>query len=103
MYVCGPVSGFEARNVVAFERAAGVLRRRGHVVFLPQDVVPASETDRERAMRHCIQTMLACDEVAVLPGWQRSAGAREEVRVARLCGIPVVDAPDPMMEGEEQR
>ncbi|MGN0034783.1 MAG: hypothetical protein ACI364_03535, partial [Coriobacteriales bacterium] len=44
------------------------LRRQGHNVFLPQDVVPAAEADRQKAMRRCMQVMLACDEVDALRG-----------------------------------
>lgn len=92
VYVCGPVSGVEGRNVVAFERARAALARAGYEVVIPHDVVPSTmddATQRGEIMRRCLRAMLGCDAVATLPGWQASVGARQEVHVARLAGIPV--------------
>lgn len=41
-------------------------------------------------MKFDLPAVLDSDAVAVLPGWERSTGARLEVHVARVCGIPVV-------------
>lgn len=40
-------------------------------------------------MRGDIAEMLTCDAVLVMPGWQQSAGCRDEVNVAAMCGVPV--------------
>lgn len=45
-------------------------------------------------MRHDLPAVLNSDLVVVLPGWQKSTGARLEVYVAEKCGIPVFRYPD---------
>lgn len=94
IYVCGPVSGHEARNVVAFERARAMLERNGEEAVIPHDVVPPGmddSTERGEIMRRCLTALLGCDAVYALRGWQASEGARQEVAVAGMAGIPVVE------------
>lgn len=43
-------------------------------------------------MRKDIESLLQCDMVAVLPGWETSKGATLEVNIAREIGLPVIDA-----------
>lgn len=43
--------------------------------------------------RATLALMLKCDAVLTVPGWEESAGATEEVRVAVAQGIPVFHYP----------
>lgn len=90
VYVCGPVSGVEDRNVEAFEGARRRLRALGHEVVIPHDVVPADmsdDTERGEIMRRCLTAMLGCDEVVALPGYECSDGSVQELRVAQVAGM----------------
>ena len=87
LYVSGPVTGVEGRNRAAFEAAARELSSRlRYAVEIPHDTVP-SDADWIEAMRVSLRAMLGCDGVAMLPGWQRSAGARLEQSVAVAVGM----------------
>lgn len=87
LYVSGPVTGMPSLNRPAFEQAASQLHRAlGCAVELPHDTVPPDAGWIE-AMRLSLRAMLGCDGVAMLPGWQRSAGARLEQSVAVAVGM----------------
>lgn len=38
--------------------------------------------------------LLTCDAIALLAGWQKSAGAHLEIHVAHRVGIDIVEAKD---------
>lgn len=86
VYVSGPVSGMEGRNVPAFEEAASALERAGYRVSVPTRFT-ATTTPRGRAMRGCITELLRCDGICMLDGWESSKGAALEHAVAVGCGM----------------
>ncbi len=88
LYVSGPVTGMELLNRPAFERAGRRLEAAGYDVLLPHWFVP-SGADWERAMRACVETLVKCDGVALLPGWGASRGAKLERRLALALGMEV--------------
>lgn len=60
----------------------------------PVGMVPALTVER------CIEALVKCSDIIMLPGWQQSKGATAEYRVALWCGIHVsfADAHDSPME-----
>lgn len=104
-YVCGPISGYPNANEPAFRQAAQYLKTRDRVPVVPHDVDPvphdgpcpqshAALTSGEHGVACYLRADLVallerCDEVYVLPGWERSVGARLEIQVAAACGIPI--------------
>ena len=97
-YIAGPVTNMPHYNEPAFRRAAASIRARdGEQAHSPLEQdrlegVPLGTHTWAEYMRRDIPEMLGCDGVAVLDGWERSRGASLEVKVARACGMPVVDA-----------
>jgi len=104
VYLAGPMRGYPRYNFDAFDNAAAVWRAEGHDVFSP--------AERDRAMgfdpsgpipdgflRQALAADLAevckADIVAVLPGWERSKGARLELGVALQ-----LDPPPPIYDAE---
>lgn len=106
LYLAGPMSGLPEFNFPAFDAAAYRLRNQGHEVISPADLDrqdgfdPSGATGfevlslafRERFARNDLQALLEVDAVALLPGWQDSTGARNEVRIACWLGLPLLDA-----------
>lgn len=99
VYCAGPMTGRESHNYPAFHAAAASIRALGYEVCNPAELNPEAEhMPPERCqpwayyLRRDLSAMLNCDAVAVLPGWQKSRGARLEVHVARQLGMPVLDA-----------
>lgn len=91
VYIAGPMTGLPDYNYPAFEAAAEHLREcLGYDVVSPHELF-GGDTTRPYGdyMRTGLMAMLGCDEVYMLPGWERSRGASLERKVAEACGIPV--------------
>lgn len=88
LYVIGPVLGRENLNREAFVKARNELRDAGYYVTIPHDVVPPGMRNVD-VMRVSIRTMLGCDGVALLNGWEESEEAKFECDVATFCGLNV--------------
>lgn len=102
-YLAGPMSGIPYFNFPAFHRAAAELRAQGYHVFNPaesdNESVKLNETgDEVEAAKHgfCRRRALAedtqwialhADAIALLPGWEKSSGARAELALAQALGL----------------
>lgn len=109
VYLAGPVSGHTDLNRSAFDTAATWVRASGWEPVVPlntpvhhigtcPDGHPLETGAQGTHPRPCwlragLQALLACDAIALLPGWQNSAGALLELQVAEACGMPVHHAP----------
>lgn len=102
VYIAGPMRGIPEFNFPAFFDAEERLSRAGHKVISPasHDVelgfawqgktghedLTTLDFDLKAALAWDLAQVLACDTVALLPGWQQSAGARAEVAAAEAVG-----------------
>ena len=103
LYLAGPMTGIEHYNFPAFDAAAAQLRAAGHAVFNPadndrQNGFDATDLQGHEAAEHGFDLRTAlkqdlswiCDHaegIALLPGWEKSKGARAEVALAEALGI----------------
>lgn len=87
VYIAGPMSGLPELNYPAFHAAAADLRAQGYEVENPAEG-PAEASYEAYLCRGLLQ-MLTCDTVALLPGWERSRGARIEHQVAQQLGMRI--------------
>lgn len=94
LYLAGPMSGFEDFNFPAFNKMAADLRARGYVVENPAEHGVVVGADWADYMAYDLTRLGLCGQVAVLPGWENSKGARLEVHIARELGMKVVNAHD---------
>lgn len=87
LFVSGPMRGLPDRNRAAFCEAETMLRLGGYQVTNPTrcQLPGASWQD---AMRHHITSLMDCDALAYLPGWEDSEGACLEVGLMRDLGLP---------------
>ncbi len=90
LYVAGPMTGIDEMNFPAFFEAERRLQEAGFEVKNPAQH-GAGNPDMSWAdyMRIDITDMLTCDGIALLPGWERSSGARIEHYIACALEIPV--------------
>ena len=108
IYLAGPMRGIKNFNFPAFDKAAARLRRLGdHYVFSPAEhdrtVDPEIENnptgDEELAaktsdwtIRKALETDMTwiCQEadcIALLPGWEKSSGAKAEWALGVALGL----------------
>lgn len=111
-YIAGPMTGIPAFNIPAFDEAARDLRAFGWEVVSPAELddpetrrialaspdgAPGSGSANGETWGDFLARdvkLLAdggIDAVYVLPGWERSKGARLETYVAFLAGIPILE------------
>lgn len=87
IYIAGPMTGLPELNYPAFHAAAEDLRSQGYQVENPAEG-PAEASYEAYLCRGLLQLM-TCDTVALLPGWERSRGARIEHQVALALGMRI--------------
>lgn len=118
VYVSGAISGLPLDEARAMFRAAcDLLAAKGYDTVNPFDVprrggcsCPADPVGHEWGchLRADIMAMLDCDAIYMLPGWERSHGARLELTVASAVGLRVhfarsLDGEQTTNPEEEQR
>lgn len=108
IYISGPMTGIPQFNFPLFAKVAADLRAQGHEVISPAEEDPPeaqaaalASTDGElhdgQLAGHTWGDMLARDVkliadhgidcIYLLPGWERSKGAKLEAFVGILCGL----------------
>jgi hypothetical protein len=103
LYIAGPMRGIAWFNYPLFDRVAKELREAGNEVISPADedrrndgfdpfANPAHASpdactfpktmDFAKTVRRCLDAVLRCDEIVLLPGWENSNGAVAELTLA---------------------
>lgn len=102
IYLAGPMRGKPGWNFAEFHRVQRAWEAEGWQVFNPATLAVAcgypqdeSQVDRTHLL-HVIQQDLACiyvaDAIALLPGWESSAGATVELALAQFLRLMVYNA-----------
>jgi hypothetical protein len=107
LYIAGPMRGIAWFNYPLFDRVAKELREAGNEVISPADedrmhdgfdpyanpshANPDACTfpktmDLQKTVRRCLEAVLRCDEIVLLPGWENSQGALAELAIAAWMG-----------------
>jgi hypothetical protein len=116
VYIAGPMRGIPDLNFPAFDAAAARGRALGHDILNPAELDRDSGFDgkghselitpdfmKGAAWRDFVAIVgprpdtfravgKGCDAVAMLPGWERSRGARAEKAIAEWIGLAILDA-----------
>lgn len=99
LYLSGPVTGYEKGNRPAFDAAQRALNKAGHLVLSPFDgelpeVTTETLADHYGAkywqvLAEDVSIILSqeLDALALLPGWEKSKGARIEAFVGLVRGV----------------
>lgn len=120
-YLAGPMRDIPHLNFPAFMDTSEALEAKGYGIYNPArasltihgfrpDLREPSEAELdilasvpyEEYMGHDLNfiTSSMCEGVFVLEGWEKSQGAREEVRLARFLKKPVYSAEHVLLQGE---
>jgi hypothetical protein len=113
VYLAGPMTGIREFNFPAFHAAAAKLRALGYFVFSPAeadnevygvDISKGNLTGnqelaakqhsfsfREALARDMAFICLHADAIALLPGWERSKGAKAERAISEALGLRIIE------------
>lgn len=101
IYIAGPMTGIPEYNYPAFFDAEEQLREKGWLVNNPASLRAVNKSDFPSAvevwryyMRRTIPMLLQSSELALLPGWGDSKGARLEYLIAANLGMAAWDYRD---------
>ena len=92
IYISGPMSNMPDFNFPAFHAEAARLTALGYDVVNPAELNPDPEMGWNECMRRDLAALLTCDALALMDGWQKSAGAHLEMHVAHRVGMEIVIA-----------
>ncbi len=93
LYLSGPMSGLPEYNYPAFFEAEDALLSQRYCVLNPARTNVPKGSPWEEFMRDALRKMMGADAVVVLPGWEASRGARVEVHLAEILGMPILQYP----------
>lgn len=105
MYLAGPVRGYPNCNAMMFDNVAKLVRSKGHTPINPLDldravgidpyVIDQESIDKDMIRRIFHRDMNAilmdAEALVLLPGWKHSSGAKAEVALAIVLGLPIYD------------
>lgn len=109
IYVCGPMRGIPGFNFPAFDQAAMQLRALGWEVISPAEMdrddgfdpnAPHSPEEiaglkRTFMLRDLGAIARHCTAIFRLPGWEKSAGVKPELALAKFLDLLILDTPVP--------
>lgn len=95
-YIAGPMSGYPEFNRLTFEAEAKRQAEQGHVVLSPH-ILPDGLSQAEY-MQIDLQMVMVAERIVMLPGWEKSAGARAEHALAVKLGYEVIHLDDEWVE-----
>ena len=88
IYIAGPISGLPNFTRDAFNAEAHRLLGLGHVALNPA-ILPDG-LEQHEYMAICIEMVKMAEQLVMLPGWERSAGARAEHALAIKLGKAII-------------
>lgn len=103
VYLAGPMRGYPEFNFPAFDFAAKKLREEGWEVFSPaekgEEVLAQTDPNLQhditfRRKVFALDMAYICDHaeaVCLLPGWEKSLGAKAERALAEAIGLDVIE------------
>ncbi len=89
IYISGPMTGYPEYNYPAFIAAEEKLRKLGYVNIINPAKIDHPDTDWNNCIRRAIVALMGADTVVLLPGWDRSKGAKIEYYLAANLGLSV--------------
>jgi hypothetical protein len=106
-YIAGPMTGIPGFNYRAFDEARDILRTHGWTVISPADLdrvnlkidfsTMTGNEDlspwRQKFARQDMEALLKVERLFVLEGWEQSVGARNEMTMAAMLGVPICTFP----------
>ena len=107
IYIAGPMRGYPRFNFDAFDAAEKDLKAKGHCVVSPAQMDRDAGLDPDRlteadvtpeflcrCIKRDVNAILWADAIALLPGWEKSTGAKAELVIARWAQKQIFSYPE---------
>ena len=98
IYIAGPMRGWPNFNYPTFHFYAARAREAGFAVVNPAEIGAQFGTPEEINGNHALLAAVVaaelhaldtCNAICLLPGWEKSEGARRELARALQLGLPI--------------
>lgn len=97
IYISGKITGREALARREFAEAKRLLEKLGHTGVNPFDNGLRDEDPWEEHLAADIISLMECDAIYLLPGWEKSRGASLEYAIARRSNKTVFTLKDDIL------
>jgi hypothetical protein len=96
VYIAGPMRGYAELNFPAFRAVAAQLRVKGFTIVSPVELNHGADDDGTQPpqayLRRDLRAIVeSCAGMVLLPGWERSVGARCEATIGVSLGFSFFD------------
>jgi hypothetical protein len=89
IYLAGPMTGYPELNFPVFHAEAARLSAAGLDVINPAEINPDQSARWIDCMRADVPQLLTCAGIHLLPGWEKSRGARLEYSLASMLEFEI--------------
>ena len=96
-YISGPMTGIDGYNFLAFNWAEIFLQLCGHFTINPVKISHKvakgrllSDVPRKEYLKADLKALKKCDTIYLLRGWESSAGAKLELKIALKRRMKVI-------------
>lgn len=98
IYISGQMTGIYNYNFDKFNEVATMLKKDGYYICNPVDIlkdlaakdkIEIYELQRKDIMKNCIYSLLFCDAIYLIDGWEESDGACLEADIASELELKV--------------
>ena len=100
VYIAGPISGYQDLNRSSFYKAQEAINALGFDVSNPHEFcidIKSEDSSDPKFYRRGFAVLITCSDILLLEGWQYSAGAQLERKVAVLCRMGVHESIDDLV------